>query len=453
MTEYNGFSAHASLAMIGLWMQEKRIWEQIEEHVQIGQKTVKHTPHDKLKDALINILAGGHGLVEINTKVRSDLCLQLAFGRKECAEQSVVSEMLNACSQDNVQQMEGVLRSLYQELSQGYGHNYARQCLLLDIDFSGLLAGKQAEGASKGYFSGARNARGRQVGRVVATQYDEIVCEQLYKGSVQLEKGLIGLVEMAENVLNLDEEKRKRTILRIDAGGGTDANINWGLLRGYLWMSKVKNWPRTKKLAAPISDWLPLPALPGHEAAWVPTPHVYQQPMRQLAVRWPERKGGWQVCVLIFNLSDEQIFQLAGQTPDPDPTQAALLSAIVSAYNLRGGGIETSFKNSHQALGLNKRNKKSFHAQSILVLLAQLAYNLLSWVRHELANAQATFASFGMLRLVRDVFGIAGILHFDDHCRLVHIVLNQANTLAKRFIPTWHLVLPHTDLSPILGKI
>jgi hypothetical protein len=64
--------------------------------VQIRQKTVKHTPIDKLTDALISLLAGAHGLVEINTRLRADPGLQRAFGRQACAEQSVVQETLDA---------------------------------------------------------------------------------------------------------------------------------------------------------------------------------------------------------------------------------------------------------------------------------------------------------------------------------------------------------------------
>ena len=46
-----------------------------------------------------------------------------------------------------------------------------------------------------------------------------------------MEKNLPELIEMAESVLDLDENRRKSTILRFDAGGGTDANINFFLER------------------------------------------------------------------------------------------------------------------------------------------------------------------------------------------------------------------------------
>ena len=453
MEQYTGFSAHASLATIGLWMKQKEIWKTIEEQVTIQQKTIKHTPHDKLKDVFINILAGGRGISEINQRVRTDKALQMAFGRTACAEQSVTSETLNACTEANVKQMEEVARRVYQELGQGCRHDYEKGHLLLDVDLTGLLAGKQAEGSSKGYFSGTRNARGRQLGRVSASGYDEIVGEQLYDGKVQLETGLPGLVEMAEKVLDLDENRRKRTILRVDGGGGTDGNINWALRRGYFWMSKVKNWQRTSKLVAPIQEWQNLPELPGHQVAWVPVPHEYVKPMRQLAVRWPKPKGGWHYCVLVFNLSNAMIFALAGRTMTGSATDPEFLSAAMKAYNLRSGGVETSFKNSKQGLGLSKRNKKSFHAQRMLVLLAQLAYNITSWVRNELAKHKPEMKHFGMLRLVRDAFAISGRLHFDEQGNLVLVVLNQAHGLAKTFHKTWQSIFARDNLSLILGEI
>ena len=258
---------------------------------------------------------------------------------------------------------------------------------------------------------------------------------------------------MAETVLDLDETRQKRTILRVDGGGGTDGNIDWALLRNYFWMSKVKNWQRTSKLVAPITKWHSLPELPGHEVAWVPVPHKYERPMRQLAVRWPKPKGDWHYCVLVFNLSDEMIFELAGRTRPDTPAEQQLLSAIMKAYNLRSGGIETSFKNSKQGLGLNKRNKKSFHAQHVLVLLAQLAYNITSWVRNEFAKHKPEMKHFGLLRMIRDVFSISGRIHFDEKDNMIQVVLNKTHLLAKTFDQTWQAIFAHNNVSLILDKI
>ena len=103
------FTANASLAAIGVKLHQVDLFGPIGQTVRIAQKTVKHTPIDKVHDAFISMLAGAHGLVEINTRLRSDSALQAAFGRSKCAEQSVVQETLDACTAENVSQMEQAL--------------------------------------------------------------------------------------------------------------------------------------------------------------------------------------------------------------------------------------------------------------------------------------------------------------------------------------------------------
>jgi hypothetical protein len=349
--------------------------------------------------------------------------------------------------------MQGFIEQVYREHSLCYQHDYKKSWLLLDIDLTGMVAGKKAEGSEKGYFSGERNGRGRQVGRVYASQYDEIVNEQLYSGKIQLEASLLELVKIAENVLDSDENHRKRTIVRVDGGGGTDKNIDQLLLDGYWILMKVKNWQRAQKLVKTVNVWQSLPELPRHDAGWVGTPHEYEKGTRQLAIRWPNEKGGWHYCVLVFNLTNLMIFQLAGLLMPRKLTDQDLFSAIMKAYNLRSGGVETSIKNSKQGLGLNKRNKKRFDAQHMLLLLAQLAYNIAVWVRNQLARHSATIAGFGMLRLIRDAFHISGKIQFDEKGHVNLIILNQAHKLAKVFQDTWHASCPRDDLSLILGKI
>lgn len=454
MEKYTGFSGHASLASVGMWITENEVWNRIEECVKIKQKVVKHTPSDKMKDLLINILAGGHGIADVNNRVRVDKTMQLVFGRSACAEQSTISETLNASTGENVLEFAGALKVIYQKHGQGYQHDYEKKCQVLDIDLSALLAGKQAEGASKGYFSGHKNRRGRQLGRVVSSLYNEIVCEKLYPGTVQLEKNLPELIEMAENMLDLDEDRRKRTILRVDAGGGTDTNINFFLERGYFGMIKSKNWQRTCKLIKTVTNWQTIPQLPDHECGWVSEPHAYVRPTRQLAIRWPnKKKGGWFYCVLVFNLTDELIFELAHSPMPKTYTELEFISAIVDAYDLRGGGVETSYRNSKQGIGLHKRNKKYFHAQEMLILLAQLAYNITAWVQKELAQYSSTIASFGTLRMIRDAFQIAGKIEFDPKGKIVSITLNQIHKLAQAFHDYWQSRFAQTEMYFILGEI
>src|SRR5438094_10529969 len=125
------FTTCASLAAIGVKLRELDLFGPIRKRVQIAQKTVKYQPIDKLYDAFISILAVAHGLVEINTRLRSDPALQQAFGRTGCAEQSVVQQTLDACTAENVQQLEHALDTIYRQHGQGSHHDYVHAWQIL----------------------------------------------------------------------------------------------------------------------------------------------------------------------------------------------------------------------------------------------------------------------------------------------------------------------------------
>ena len=97
------FTPAASLAALGVKLQQVNLFDPIRQRVHIAQKTVKYQPIDKLYDGFITLLAGAQGLVEINTRLRADPGLQAAFGRTGCAEQSVVQQTLDRCTTENVE--------------------------------------------------------------------------------------------------------------------------------------------------------------------------------------------------------------------------------------------------------------------------------------------------------------------------------------------------------------
>ena len=128
-------------AAIGAKLKQVDLFGPIRAQLQIKQKTVKYTPIDKLMDAFISLLAGAHGVVEINTRLRTDIGLQRAFGRSACAEQSVVQETLDACTADNVGQLRQALDEIYRSHSQGFQHDYQARWQLLDVDLTGMPCG------------------------------------------------------------------------------------------------------------------------------------------------------------------------------------------------------------------------------------------------------------------------------------------------------------------------
>ncbi|MBI1924823.1 transposase [Candidatus Poribacteria bacterium] len=168
------FAVRASLIAVGQFIRQWKLLSVIEQKVTrfAAPKTVQHTPFEKVTDALIAILAGANGLCELNKRLRSDRMLQLAFGRAACAEQSTVSQTINAVTTENVAQMRDSLITIYQKFSRGFRHDDTQRLQLLGVDLSGLPCGEKAELASQGYFAKQKNRRGRQIGRVVGTHLE-----------------------------------------------------------------------------------------------------------------------------------------------------------------------------------------------------------------------------------------------------------------------------------------
>lgn len=415
MTDYNKkelnchFTPRATLIGLGVRVEQMGILETISEHVSIKQKTVKDTPVEKLTDALITILSGGQGLAEANKRVGTDRALQRAFGRERCAEQSVISETLDASTAENVIQMDRAMKAIYQAHSAGYQHHYQDDWQQLDVDLTGQPCGKKAAFASKGYFAHQRNRRGRQLGRVWATWYKEVVVDQLYDGKTSLPAVLQELVQRAAAVLELDESRRKRTILRIDGHGGSLADVNWLLSQDYQLHTKEYSGKRARQLAQSVTTWYDDPRIPGRQMGWVTTPATeYLRPVKRIAVRTRKNNGQWGIGVILSTLSAQLVTFLTGLHLDHQDDPRSILFAYVYYYDLRSGGIETGFKDDKQGLGITKRNKKRFEAQQMLTQLNALAHNVLIWFQQALAQRWSAITQFGLLRLIRDIVHLNG---------------------------------------------
>jgi hypothetical protein len=489
------YTPAASLAALGVKLQQISFFAPIERLVRIAQKTVKYSPLDKLYDSFITILAGAHGMVEINTRLRSDPALQMAFRRKGCAEQSVVQQTLDACTDENVIQMQQALNQIFREHSRAYGHDYRGTYQLLDVDMSGMPCGPKAALATKGYFAKQRNRRGRQLGRVLASDYGEVVSDRLFDGKTQLTKALQPLLEATEQTLDLDENKRRRTIVRIDAGGGSLDDVNWMLARDYQVHTKDYSGKSAAKLAKTVTCWFDDPHIPGRQFGLVTEPALcYVRPVTRIAVRYLQRNGKWKAVVLISALSAEDVLALTQEPASSVDDQAKVLLAYVTFYDQRGGGVETSLKDDKSGLGLTKRNKKRFPAQYMLVLLGSLAHNVVVWARawlspsadssspesaseqpDQMAEALAeppclsqapcpsaspkhpahlptSLSGYGMLRMVRDVFHVSGFVLFDQAGHVQQIMLNQHAPLARFLVRSLRDILSPLHISVHLGQ-
>jgi hypothetical protein len=445
-------TGHASLAAIGAHLRQIDLLSPIQEKVQVKQKTLKYTPFDKLRDAFVLLLTGAHRMVEINTALRADPTLCQAFGLSGCAEQSVVQDTLDACTDDNVEQMPQAVNRIFRQHSRAYAHDYTTQFQLLDIDLSGRVCGKMAEDATKGYFSDQPGASGRQEGRVYASWYDETVCVRLFMGNTTTAAAVQPLLKDAQATLLLTPEQCAKTIIRLDAGGGTLAQVNACLGAGYPFMGKDLSSARARRLCQSVRNWYDDPRQPGRQIGLVTAaPSDYVRPVVRIGLRWKDIQGKEQVCVLICTRSAEQILTLAGSTPANPDDPVRVLLAYAHFYDGRGGGIESGFR--HDQQGLGRRNKKRFAAQAMLLWLEALAHNVLIWARTWLSPAAPAIAGYGLLRLVRDALAIPGQVCLDSRGDVVGLILSQAHPLAAKLLQALQQLLAPQQTQVCLGEI
>ena len=435
------YSRQASLALIGQRFQTLQIWMKVEKYVRIKQKVRQHQPLDKLLDLFIMLLAGGIGVVEVNTRVRPDRVVQRSFGRQQCAHQSTVSRMLDVCTTVTVDQMRQAIQEIYQEWGLGMRHDTSRGLLRLDVDMTGLPTDRQGEGIVKGYFAAHRARRGRQVGRVCVSDYDEIVIQRLYSGARQLERSLPELVEASESVLRLQsnpgQNTRENTLLCVDAGGGTDTDIDWMLSRGYRILTKVHAWWRAKQLSQSVATWQIDPKHPQRRVGWPTRPHEYNAPTRQLVLDYVDTQAKHHVAALVSNLTDDQLCVLLNIPPIADAASMAPW-LMLHAYDTRGGGVEAQNRNDKQGLGLTHRHKRTMASQEMLLLLANLAHNFTIWMRNELAATNVRFTHYGLKRMIRDVFQIDGRVRFNDQALISYVKLNPDHALSPAVMAAFY---------------
>jgi hypothetical protein len=352
-----------------------------------------------------------------------------------------------------VRQLTVALTAIYRQHSRGYHHNYQDRRQLLDVDLSGMPCGSKADAATKGYFANARNRRGRQLGRVLATHYGEVITDQVFTGTTTLITALRPLVEAAEQMLGLDERRRSRTILRIDAGAGSVDDINWLLARGYHIHTKDYSRQRARKLGQSVTEWLDDPEIAGRQVGWVTLPATdYCREVRRLAVRWRKKNGQWEYAVVISTLTAREVIEELRQPREQVLDHQAVTLGYIRFYDERGGGVETAFKDDKQGVGLTKRSKKRLAAQQMLVLLGSLAHNVIVWAREWLAAHEPKVRRYGVQRLVRDVFHISGFLVHNQRGRLIKIILNQRAPLVRGVAQSLDVLLRPTHVAVSWGQ-
>ena len=96
-------TAFGGLCLLGRYLSQEGALKPLSD-VKIAQKSVRHSPANKLTDALMSMLSGCKAIYETNVRVRPDVPLGRAFGRERVSEQSTIQRTLDAFSEENVHQ-------------------------------------------------------------------------------------------------------------------------------------------------------------------------------------------------------------------------------------------------------------------------------------------------------------------------------------------------------------
>ena len=449
-------SSQAPLCALGQVLSAKSVFQPLHTSVSIPQKTVVYRPTDKLVFVVLGMLSGAENVSEINSKVRPDRALLEAFGYQRCVDASVIQQTLDAATETTVASLEAALAEV--RLKQSRRHQKCletEEVIPVDIDLSSLPTGKHAEGSEKGYVAKKPNTWTRQLARMVCGETQEIWTQALYPGKTNSDAVFKPMLGKLETVLRLETvEKRSRVRLRFDAGFGTDANINYALWRGYQLLGKMYNSRRVQKLAATVEDWVSVPTargVEGREAGWVQQPHRYGRRTVQVAVRTPKKDGTWSYAVLVST------------------DLMAPLEDLLLEYDKRSGAPENSFCQDYQALALRKYRKASFIGQQVLLGLAELAHNLMIWMKDwfieaveasQDASGQAEGAhqkttemlqSRGLKRLRRDILVIEGKVCVEDK-KVVSIKLNPLYPMITRVSTACKALFQQYEMVVLLDK-
>jgi hypothetical protein len=412
-------SGHASLCVLGKYLRQIGFFDPVERRVHIEQKVLKYTPIQKLEMLFVGLLAGVKAVSHTATTVRVDVALTAAFGLPGCADQSVLADTLDAAQDADVADLGAALAELFAQYSQARQHAFDKELLVLDVDLSPLPASKHAQGSERGYLGRSRSKTGRKLVRVRAAATGEIVWETVISArTVESLPVLQEAIQAAEHLLGLEgdseegQRKRARTEIRLDSSWGSEAMIIWLLERGYQVTGKFKSNGRVRKLVRGITAWLATSS-PGREVAVVPHPIEFMRPLLQYGVRTPskEHKSGYYHAVLFTSRTDLS------------------MQEVVDHYDGRAG-MEADLKGDKHGLGLATIRKHRLAAQKIVILLMQLAHNVLLWARRWLSKAVPRLDDYGIVRLISQVWAIPGRLKLTDQ-QVQRIRLRPAHPRAR----------------------
>ncbi|MDQ3256485.1 MAG: transposase, partial [Acidobacteriota bacterium] len=89
----------------------------------------------------------------------------------------------------------------------------------------------------------------------------------------------------------------------------------------------------------------------------------------------------------------------------------------------------------------------------MIILLNTLAHNVLMWARGWLSAEEPKAKRYGILRLVRDVCSVSGMIETDEHGHIRSVLLNRGSTLARLLVSAFRSMLKTQEIAVELASI
>lgn len=259
--------------------------------------------------------------------------------------------------------------------------------------------------------------------RVSALTYRETLWSDLFEGSrpsitclepavlsLETALGLAPKPEAHPSSLELGPDLRRHVVWRMDGGFGCDDHLRWLLARNYHIMVKGFSGRRAYHLAQQVKRW------DRYGDVWLGRATLPIDLGRRIAC-WVKRRPKAGQFEHSYYLTTLKL-----------PSKGVAMNL----YNQRGGAEIEQFRQDKQGLHLSARRKQRFLAQKALILLTDLAHNLLADFYHS-ALVSSRFADFGLKRIVRDVLAVEGCIQFEND-QVRHIALLETHPYARTLL-------------------
>lgn len=157
----------------------------------------------------------------------------------------------------------------------------------------------------------------------------------VYPGHQTSQACLHPTVAAVERVLGLTPAQRRRPVLRLDGGLGTDANLNWALWHGDQVLANGYSGKRANAYARAVGRWEEL--RPGER--WIapaPPPLHYYRRTQTAGLKWKTEQGKYGHSLLTASLREYSLMELAERYNDRAAIEAEF-KADTGACSCTGG--------------------------------------------------------------------------------------------------------------------